>query len=159
MFGPLKCTRNSTECIRNVPNSMEFNRIYRMICFSCLADVMCQLRKSINGLKQASRIWNLQICHFLKSICFEQLYSDPCVYINKTTGIIIAIWVDDLIIFGKDMPSINALKVQLNEEYEMKDLSELKYFLSIQVHRNQGRQSVGSIRFPNTGPTEISRSR
>jgi len=41
--------------------------------------------------------------------------------------------VDDLIIFGTDMPSINALKVQLNEEYEMKNLEELKYSLGIQV--------------------------
>jgi len=46
-------------------------------------------------------------------------------------------WVNDLIIFGKDMPSINALKVQLNEEYEMKDLRELKYFLGIQVHHDR----------------------
>ena len=51
--------------------------------------------------------------------------------------IIIAMWVDDLIIFGKDMASINALKAQLNEEYEMKDLGELKYFLGIQVHRDR----------------------
>src|SRR5271163_3245069 len=56
---------------------------------------------------------------------------------NKTTGIIIARWVDDLIIFSKDMASINDLKVQLNEEYEMKDLGELKYFLGIQVHRDR----------------------
>src|SRR5271163_3730429 len=27
--------------------------------------------------------------------------SDPCVYVNKETGIIIAMWVDDLTIFGR----------------------------------------------------------
>ena len=105
-------------------------------------DLMCRLRKSIYVLKQAPRIWNQRIRHFLKSIGFDQLYSDPCVYINKTTGIIIAMWVDDLIIFGKDMPSINALKEQLNEEYEMKDLGELKYFLGIQVHRDRERKII-----------------
>ena len=50
--------------------------------------------------------------------------------------------VDDLIIFGKDMASINDLKAQLNEEYEMKDLGELKYFLGIQVHRDRERKSI-----------------
>jgi hypothetical protein len=73
-------------------------------------DLVCRLRKSLYGLKQAPRVWNRKIRDFLKSIGFDQSYSDPCVYINKTTGIIIAMWVDDLIIFGKDMANINTLK-------------------------------------------------
>jgi len=64
-------------------------------------DLMCRLRKSLYGLKQAPRIWNRKIRNFLKSIGFDQLFSDPCVYINKDTNVIIAMWVDDLIIFGK----------------------------------------------------------
>ena len=94
-------------------------------------DLVCRLRKSLYGLKQAPRVWNQKIWNFLKSIDFNQTYSDPCVYINKETKVIIAMWVDDLIIFGKDMVSINSLKAQLNKEYEMKDLGELKYFLGI----------------------------
>src|SRR5271154_2022133 len=43
-------------------------------------------------------------------------------------------------IFSKDMASINSLKAQLNEEYEMKDLGELKYFLGIQVQRDRKRK-------------------
>jgi len=105
-------------------------------------DSVCRLRKSLYGLKQAPRVWNQKIRSFLKSIGFNQLHSDPCVYINKTTEIIIAMWVDDLIIFGKDMASINDLKVRLNEEYEMKDLGELKYFLGIQVHRDRERKII-----------------
>ena len=40
------------------------------------------------------------------------------------------------------MGSINALKAQLNEEYDMKNLGELKYFLSIQVHRDRERKII-----------------
>ena len=105
-------------------------------------DLVCRLRRSLYGLKQAPRVWNQRIRHFLKSIGFDQTYSDPCVYINKETDVIIAMWVDDLIIFGKDMASINDLKAQLNEEYEMKDLGELKYFLGIQVHRDRERKII-----------------
>jgi hypothetical protein len=105
-------------------------------------DLVCRLRKSIYGLKQAPRVWNQKIRRFLKSIGFEQTYSDPCVYINKTTEIILAMWVDDLIIFGKDVASIKDIKAQLNEEYEMKDLGELKYFLGIQVHRDRERKII-----------------
>ena len=105
-------------------------------------DLVCRLRRSLYGLKQAPRVWNQRIRLFLKSIGFDQTYSDPCVYINKETDVIIAMWVDDLIIFGKDMASINDLKAQLNEEYEMKDLGELKYFLGIQVHRDRKRKII-----------------
>ena len=97
-------------------------------------DLVCLLRKSLYGLKQAPRVWNRRIRRFLKSIGFKPTYSDPCVYINKQTGIIIAMWMDDLMIFGKNISDIEDLKAQLNEEYEMKDLGELKYFLSVQVH-------------------------
>src|SRR5277367_1585406 len=105
-------------------------------------DLICRLRKSIYGLKQVPRVWNQQLRHFLKSISFDQLYSDPCVYINKTMNIIIVIWVGDLIIFGMDMARINDFKAQLSAEYEMKDLGELKYFLGIQVHRDRERKII-----------------
>ena len=40
------------------------------------------------------------------------------------------------------MASINDLKAQLNEEYEMKDLAELKYFLGIHVHHDRERKII-----------------
>ena len=105
-------------------------------------NLVCKLLRSLYGLKQAPRIWNQRIRRFLKSIGFEQTHSDPCVYINKKMGIIIAMWVDDLVIFGKDTASINELKAALKKEYEMKDLGELKYFLGIQVHRDKDQKII-----------------
>ena len=49
---------------------------------------------------------------------------------------------NDLINFEKNMISINNLKAQLNEEYEMKDLGELRYFLNIQVHRDKEQKII-----------------
>ena len=105
-------------------------------------DIVCRLIKSLYGLKQAPQVWNQRIRRYLKSIGFNQTYSDPCVYVNKDTGVLIAMWVDDLIIFGKDMTSIQDLKAVLNKEYEMKDLGELKYFLGIQVHRSKEQKLI-----------------
>src|SRR5439155_5173785 len=42
----------------------------------------------------------------------------------------------------KDMVGINSLKEALKEEYEMKDLGELKYFLGIQVHCNKEQKLI-----------------
>ena len=100
-------------------------------------EIVCKLEKGLYGLKQAARLWNLRLQKYLLSLGFKQSVCDPCIYINNKTGIIIAIWVDDLIVLGKDLDSINKIKAELRNEFEMKDLGELKYFLGMQVTRDR----------------------
>jgi len=50
--------------------------------------------------------------------------------------------VQRLIIFKKNILSIQDLKVALNKEYEMKDLEELKYFLEIQMHHSNEQKLI-----------------
>jgi len=57
--------------------------------------------------------------------------ADHCIYLNTMTSVIIAMWVDDLMIFAKDKVTINDVKSKLNESFDMKDLGELEYFLGI----------------------------
>src|SRR5271169_1751073 len=92
-------------------------------------DLVCKLRKSLYGLKQAPRVWNQRIRLYLKSIGFDQTYSDLCVYINKETDAIVAMWVDDLIIFGKDMALLHALKELISL---LRFLREIGYDISNQ---------------------------
>ena len=78
----------------------------------------------------------------LISIGFIQTNADHCVYINPETGVILAIWVDDLVIIGKEIKALENTKQLLHDEFEMKDLGELKYFLGICVERNRMEQSI-----------------
>ena len=48
---------------------------------------------------------------------------------------VIAIYVDDLIIVGDSAMEIDHVKGLLKQEFEMKDLGELRYFLGIEVIR------------------------
>ena len=59
--------------------------------------MVCLLKKSLYGLKQASRAWNLKFNHFLVEYGFTRSDADSCVYFQKNEShtIIIAIWVDD----------------------------------------------------------------
>src|SRR5579871_379796 len=63
--------------------------------------------------------------------------SDHEIYINDQSGIIIGIWVDDLIIIGKNIMNIKELKENLNKTFEIKDLGDLTYFLGIHIIQNQ----------------------
>ena len=99
--------------------------------------LVCKLRRAIYGLKQSARVWNRKLFKGLKKLGFQQTESDHCVWINDKTGVIIVIWVDDLLIFGKEPGSVKGVKADLKKEFEMKDLGEVQYFLGIQVIRQR----------------------
>ena len=42
--------------------------------------MVCKLKRSIYGLKQASRSWNIIFDQTIKSFGFEQNLNEPCVY-------------------------------------------------------------------------------
>ena len=42
--------------------------------------MICKLKRSIYGLKQASRSWNIRFDQTIKSFGFEQNLDEPCVY-------------------------------------------------------------------------------
>src|SRR5579859_8128408 len=99
------------------------------------AEVVIRTKAGIKDMESKIR-------KYIKSIGFKQTHADHYIYINRLTGIIIAIWVDDLMIFGKDMVRINKLKAELGKEFEMKDIGELKYFLGIQVQRDRKNRRI-----------------
>ncbi|GJR85589.1 retrotransposon protein, putative, ty1-copia subclass [Tanacetum coccineum] len=66
-------------------------------------DHVCKLKRSIYGLKQASRQWNKQFDNEIKKFSFTQNHDEPCVYL-KASGSYIAIlilYVDDILLMGK----------------------------------------------------------
>ncbi|CAK1594133.1 unnamed protein product [Parnassius mnemosyne] len=74
---------------------------------------VCHLLKSIYGLKQASRLWNIILCKVLKELGIEQSKTDPCIYYDNIKKIYIAVWVDDLIIFSSQLEYTKELKDKL----------------------------------------------
>ena len=65
---------------------------------------VCLLRKSLYGLKQSPRQWNLRFDSFIKKIGFTRCVKDPCVYMNKSKAgdnIYLLLYVDDMLIAAK----------------------------------------------------------
>jgi len=98
------------------------------------AKMVCKLLRSLYGLKQASRVWNMQLHEFLIKIGFIRSNPDTCLYVNDQ-NIVIAIWVDDILIAGKDARNIAKVKKQLAGEFSMKDLGPISHFLGMRVTR------------------------
>ncbi len=98
-------------------------------------NLVCRLKKALYGLKQASRAWSNKIGQYLVTSGFQTSNADFSLYVKKTNHgiVIIIIYVDDLIITGDSDADISDLKKLLKQKFEMKDLGELRYFLSIEV--------------------------
>jgi hypothetical protein len=107
-----------------------------------MEDLVCLLGKSIYGLKQSARYWNRRLDARLKALGYTPTFVDPCIYVNLDTGVIIAIWVDDILIIGTNIAAINQLKTGLMDEFKMKDMGELQYFLGMQVHRDRAKRTI-----------------
>ncbi len=96
------------------------------------------------GLKQSGREQNKKTKKHLKSIKFVPITVDNCVFFNKSTHIIIALYMDDLLIFAKSMISINVVKSQLVNEYKMKVIEKTSFILGIRI-RSEVKQKQLAI--------------
>ncbi|KAJ0546332.1 putative RNA-directed DNA polymerase [Helianthus annuus] len=97
----------------------------------------CKLKKSLYGLKQASRNWYQKFTNSLLEMGFKQTGADHSLFTFKDKNVFIAvlIYVDDVIIVGDNLNKIQETKVFLDMKFSIKDLGPLKFFLGIEVAR------------------------
>ena len=100
---------------------------------------VCELLKSIYGLKQASRSWNIRFDETVKSFSFEQSIDEPCVYklVHEGKVVFLVLYVDDILLIGNDVGKLSEIKVWLAKQFDMKDLGEAAYILGIQIFRDR----------------------
>ena len=95
---------------------------------------VCKLKKDLYGLKQAPRAWYGGIDSFLISLGFTKSKADPNLYmkVKDDEPVILLLYVDDLFLTGNEKQNIDCKK-KLAEEFEMKDLGLVHYFLGLEV--------------------------
>ena len=96
-----------------------------------LSGMLVQLLKALYGLRQASRLWYLLIDNFLLSIGFRISDIEPSLYIQE--GILLLLYVDDMLIAYRDPEKAQRVKDKLKSEYRMQDLGEAKRFLGLDI--------------------------
>ena len=109
------------------------------------AGKVCKLKRSIYGLKQTSRSWNLRFDEVVKSFGFIQNGEEACVY-KKVSGSAIyflILYVDDILLIGNDKFFLNTIKESLKSSFSMKDLGETAYKLGIKIYRDRSRRLIG----------------
>nr|KAJ0198242.1 hypothetical protein LSAT_V11C700347490 [Lactuca sativa] len=96
---------------------------------------VCKLKKSLYGLKQASRTWYQKFTDALVDFGYKQSRADHSLFTIQEGDLFAAvlIYVDDVIITGNHVSKIDSTKQHLDKAFSIKDLGPLKYFLGIEV--------------------------
>jgi histone deacetylase 1/2 len=97
------------------------------------------LDKALYGLKQAPRAWYAKLCGKLQALGFTPSKADTSLfYYNKGKHtIFVLVYVDDIIVASSSQEAVNALLADLQQEFALKDLGNLHYFLGIEVKRGK----------------------
>jgi hypothetical protein len=98
--------------------------------------------RSSTYLKQSGRVWNKKITDFFEEYGLKSLPADHSVFANKERTLIVALYVNDLLLFSRIVGEIQLLKEALSSAFEMKDLGEAKYVLGINIIRNRAEKTL-----------------
>jgi len=96
-----------------------------------------RLHRSLYGLKQSPRAWFDRFKQSMLKRDYIQSNADHTLFFKHAAGkvAILIVYVDDIVITGDDIVEIVNLKKYLAQEFEVKNLGQLKYFLGIEISR------------------------
>ncbi|KAL0412157.1 UNVERIFIED_CONTAM: Retrovirus-related Pol polyprotein from transposon RE1 [Sesamum latifolium] len=103
--------------------------------YQVLEGNVCKLKRSLYGLKQASRQWNVEFTSKVEAFGFLQSKHHHCFFTKSSvTGfVLLLICVDDILIAGDSTAAIHEVKTYLNDMFTIKDLGVAKYYLGLEI--------------------------
>jgi hypothetical protein len=101
----------------------------------------CHLDKALYGLKQAPRAWYSRLSDKLQSLGFTPSQVDISLfhYRRGSVTMFLLVYIDDIIVVSSSSTAVGALLRDLKDDFALKDLGPLRYFLGIEVkHTSDG---------------------
>jgi len=114
---------------------------------------MCRLSLALYGKKQAGRLWAMKLDKKHKDMGASRSPVDPSVYEwNQPVHgrVFILVYLDDLIVAGKSLAGVKAVKSAASRKFEVRDKAEVKDVIGIKVMRDR---KASTITLNNPGHT------
>ncbi|XP_028100331.1 uncharacterized protein LOC114299723 isoform X1 [Camellia sinensis] len=99
---------------------------------------VCRLKKALYGLKQSLRAWFGRFLKAMLGFGYQQNNVDHTLFVKRNVHkvTVLIVYVHDIVVTGNDEEEVTHLKMQLANEFEIKELGPLRYFLGIEVARS-----------------------
>ena len=107
--------------------------------------IVCKLKKSVYGLKQASRQWYLKFNDTITSFSFHENIIDQCIHrkISRSKFIFLVLYVDDILLDANDLGILYETKDFLSKNFEMRDMGEASHVIGISLFRKRSQGFLG----------------
>ncbi|KAL0385915.1 UNVERIFIED_CONTAM: Retrovirus-related Pol polyprotein from transposon RE1, partial [Sesamum radiatum] len=117
--------------------------------YSVPKERVCKLKRSLYGLKQASRQWNLELTSKLLAFSFCQSAHDHCSFIkhNEAGMMALLVYVNDVLITCTSESKTTEVKDFLHFAFTIKDLGHANYFLGLEIERSSSGTSITQHKF------------
>lgn len=99
-----------------------------------------RLSKALYGLRQAPRAWYSKLRKCLEDMGLVRCPYEHVVYTKREAheALIVAVYVDDLLVTGTNEVIIKSFKEQMAKYFEKSDLGQLSYYLGLEVNQQKG---------------------
>jgi histone deacetylase 1/2 len=108
-------------------------------------DYVLKLKRTLYGMSQSPKAFFEYLKEGLENQDFVPSPLDPCLFIHKK--MIALCYVDDLLLFARSLPVIDAMLDDLEQDYALTRESEVSAFLGIQINS----KNEGEIELTQTG--------
>ena len=103
--------------------------------FSVESNKVCYFRHALYGFKQAPRAWFAKFSSTIFRLGYTASPYNSALFLHRTNKgtILLLLCVDDMIITSDNLSGIQEVKDFLSQQFGMKDLGYLSYFLGLEI--------------------------
>lgn len=102
--------------------------------YKCQKGRALRICKALYGLKQSPRMWYAKLTNVLiHDLKFRVSKYNPCVFIHDAKRMILALWVDDIMVLTHTEADADAIMNQLTKHFEMVNEGKCTFYLGMNM--------------------------
>lgn len=103
--------------------------------------LVCRLDRALYGLHQSGRLWYQELNKVLLDLGFEKFAWCNCTY-HFGESVVLLVYVDDIVIFGKNKSYIDKVLTLLQSKFDLKVLGVTKKLLGVEFEYNENSAHI-----------------